>query len=94
MKGGVVFDVDNLIQQRGKLENELSNPDIWNNKDRASQVTREMKRIKRIIEPWVEARKEVDDLVELFTMAIEEKEEELEPEIKEILRRGMLWASK
>ena len=85
MKGGVVFDVDNLIQQRGKLENELSNPDIWNNKDRASQVTREMKRIKRIIEPWVEARKEVDDLVELFTMAIEEKEEELEPEIVEIL---------
>ena len=85
MKGGVVFDVDNLIQQRGKLENELSNPDIWNDKDRASQVTREMKRIKRIIEPWVEARKEVDDLVELFTMAIEEKEEELEPEIVEIL---------
>ena len=85
MKGGVVFDVDNLIQQRGKLENELSNPDIWNDKDRASQVTREMKRIKRIIEPWVEAREEVDDLVELYTMALEEKDEELEPEIVEIL---------
>jgi peptide chain release factor 2 len=85
LKGGVVFDVDNLIQQRGKLENELSNPDIWNDKDRASQVTREMKRIKRIIEPWVEAKKEVDDLVELFTMALDEKDEELEPEIVEIL---------
>ena len=85
MKGGVVFDVDNLIQQRKELENELSNPDIWNNKDRASQVTREMKRIKRIIEPWVEAKREVDDLVELFALALEEKDEELETEIVEIV---------
>jgi len=86
MKGGVVFDVDNLIQQKGKLENELSNPNIWNDKNRASQVTREMKRIKRIIEPWIEAKKEVDDLAELFAMALEEKDEELEPEIVEILQ--------
>ena len=86
MKGGVVFDVDNLIQKRRELENELSNPAIWNDKDRASHVTREMKKIKRIIEPWIEAKKEVDDLVELFAMAIEENDEEFEPEIFEIIQ--------
>ena len=86
MKGGVVFDVNNLIQQRKNLQNELSNPNIWNDKARASQVTREMKRIKRIVDPWVESKREVDDLVELFTMALEEKDEELEPEIVEILQ--------
>jgi len=86
MKGGVVFDVDNLIQQRKNLEKELSNPNIWNDKAQASQVTREMKRIKRTIEPWIEAKREVDEIAELFTMALEEKDEGLEPEIVEILQ--------
>ena len=86
MKGGVVFDVDNLIQQRKDFEKELSNPEIWNDKDRANQVTREMKKIKGTIAPWVEAKREVEDLVELFNMALEEKEEELEPEIIDILQ--------
>ncbi len=86
MKGGVVFDVDNLIQQRMDFEKELSNPEIWSDKDRANQITREMKKIKRTIEPWVEAKREVDDLVELFNMALEEKDEELEPEIIDILQ--------
>jgi len=86
MKGGVVFDVDSLIQRRKDFEKELSNPEIWNDKDRAKQITREMKKIKRTIEPWVEAKREVDDLVELFNMALEEKEEELEPEIGDILQ--------
>ena len=76
MKGGVVFDVDNLIQLRKDFEKELSNPEIWNDKNRANQITREMKKIKRTIEPWVEAKREVDDLVELFNMALEEKEED------------------
>ncbi len=86
MKGGVVFDVDSLIQRRKDFEKELINPEIWNDKDRANQITREMKKIKRTIEPWVEAKREVDDLVELFNMALEEKEEELEPEIVDILQ--------
>jgi peptide chain release factor 2 len=86
MKGGVVFDIDNLIQQREKLEHELSDPTIWNNKDRASQVTREMKRIKRVIDPWTEAKNEVDDLVELFGLTLEENDEELEAEIIEMLQ--------
>jgi peptide chain release factor 2 len=86
MKGGVVFDVDNLIQQRKDFEKELSNPEIWNDKERANQITREMKKIRRTIEPWVEAKREVDDLVELFNMALEEEEEELEPEIIDILQ--------
>jgi len=86
MKGGVVFDVDSLIQRRKDFEKELSNPEIWNDKGRAKQITREMKKIKRTIEPWVEAKREVDDLVELFNMALEEKEEELEPEIGDILQ--------
>jgi peptide chain release factor 2 len=86
MKGGIVFDVENLIQQRMKFEKELSNPDIWNNRDRANLVARELKKLKRTIEPWVEAKKEVNDLVELYDLALEEKEEDLESEISGALK--------
>ncbi len=86
MKGGVVFDVDNLIRQRKDFERELSNPDIWNDRDRANRITREMKKIKQTIEPWIKARREVEDLVELFALAVEENEEELEPDIIDTLR--------
>jgi peptide chain release factor 2 len=86
MKGGIVFDVDNLIQQRSKFERELSDPNIWNDRKRANHITRELKKIKRATEPWVEAKKEVDELVELYALALEEMEEDLEPEIQDTLR--------
>lgn len=87
MKGGIAFDVDDLIKQRKKFEEELSNPHIWSNRERANHVTRELKKIKRTVEPWVEAKREVDDLIELYTLALEEKEEELESEIIDTLRK-------
>jgi peptide chain release factor 2 len=78
--------LENLIRRRREFEKELSDPEIWNNRDRANLVTRELKKLKRTIEPWVEAKKEIRDLVELYDLALEEKEEELEQEISDTLK--------
>ena len=87
MKGGVVFDVDTLIEERRKLENALSVPSIWEDRERANHTTREIKRLKATIEPWTEAKREVDELAELYAMAVEEGEEELEDEIVQSLKK-------
>lgn len=79
--------MDRLIEKKKKLEEELSNPDIWNDRERANSITREIKRIKVSIEPWIEIKKEVSDLYELYTLALEENEEDLEGEIKENIRK-------
>jgi peptide chain release factor 2 len=81
MKGGIAFDIENLIERRKTLEKELSDPGVWNNREKASSITKEIKNLKSTIEPWVELKKEIDELVALYNMALEEKEEELEPEI-------------
>ncbi len=85
-KGGVAFDVEGLIEKRKQFEKELNNPDIWNEREKAQKVTREIKRIKNIVGPWIEAKKQVDELVELYSLAIAEGEEELEAEIISTLR--------
>ncbi len=86
MKGGIVFDVEKLIKKRKELEKELNNPDIWNERERAQGVTRELKRIKSAVEPWIEAKQQVDELGELYSLALSEGEEELEAEIITTLR--------
>ena len=86
MKGGIVFEVEALIEQRKTLEEKLNSQDIWNDRDKVTSITREIKKIKRIIEPWIKIKKQVDELYELYSMALEENEEELEPEISEEIK--------
>lgn len=78
--------MEQLLRKKQQLEQELNDPEIWNQRERANQVTRELKRIKSLTEPWLEARKEVDELAELYHLAAEEREESLEPEIVDSIR--------
>jgi peptide chain release factor 2 len=41
-----------------------------------------VKKIKALTEPWIAMRKQVEELAELFAMAVEEKEETLEEDIR------------
>jgi peptide chain release factor 2 len=81
MKGGVAFEADKLIEERGMLEKELTDPTIWEDRERANRTTSRLKAIKTKVEPWSRIKQEIDDLFELLSMAIEENEEELEAEI-------------
>ncbi len=82
MKGGIAFEVGALVQKRKDLEKELTQPDIWNDRDRVTAITREIKRIKSVTEPWIDIKKRADDLYELYSLALEEDETELEPELR------------
>jgi len=87
MKGGIAFEADELIEERARLEKELSDPAVWNDRERANRITARLKKLKTTAEPWSRIKQEVDDLFLLYSMAIEEKEETLEGEIKEQLSR-------
>ncbi|MBA7602591.1 Peptide chain release factor RF2 [subsurface metagenome] len=50
-------------------------------------ITKEIKRIKIVVEPWISLKKQVDYLYGLYTLALEENEAELEPEIKDSLSK-------
>ena len=87
MKGGIVFEVEALIKKKQELEQELGSPSIWNDRERVKRTTKEIKRIKNLIEPWIEIKKQFDELSELYALALEENEETLEPEIRETISK-------
>lgn len=85
MKGGIHFDIDVQIRKKENLEKKLSDPDLWNNKEHAQAITKEISAIKRSIEPWIDIKHRFEELFELYNMAVEENEESLEKEIKNTL---------
>jgi peptide chain release factor 2 len=79
--------VGNLIEKRKELEQKLNNPDIWGDRDAVTSITKEIKKIKSLVEPWISLKKQVEELYDLYSLALEEEEESLEPEIKESIKR-------
>jgi peptide chain release factor 2 len=74
--------VDALVVKKKELEKELGDPNIWNDREHAKEVTTGIKRIKTTVEPWMDAKKEAEELAGLYYMALDEGEEALEQEIK------------
>lgn len=70
------------MKQRAKeLEIEAGDPDFWNDKERAEKKLLELKKVKNKYEPWETLVQDVEDLQELYNLAVEENDESLEEEI-------------
>ena len=74
--------MDALVVKKKELEEELGDSNIWNDREHAKEVTTGIKRIKLTVEPWMDVKKEAEELAGLYYMALEEGEEALEEEIK------------
>jgi peptide chain release factor 2 len=69
------------------LEDESANPNFWSNRERAEEVLARLKRKKNRLDPWLELKSGYRDLVELYDLAVEEKDESLEKDIQQSLHR-------
>ena len=47
---GGLFDIDSNKQQIKDLEEEISNPDIWNNIDKANEINKKLSSLKKIFD--------------------------------------------
>jgi peptide chain release factor 2 len=81
MPGGV-FDPDSLKERASVLEQKSADPDFWNHQEQAESVLSELKRLKDKYESWETLKNNLDDLEELLSLALEEKDESLEKEIE------------
>lgn len=67
------------------MEKLTSDPEFWTNREHAEKTLTELKRVRNRYEPWVELKNEVDEIAELFSLALDEKDQSLEPEIAQQL---------
>ena len=61
---------------------------FWDDNDRATKVMNDIKMLKGRIEPWEELRKTSDDMLTLYELGMEEGDQGLETELKEMYEKA------
>lgn len=59
------LDLANKIRRLKELENQLADPNLWNDNENAQKVSKESADLNNFIQPWIEMKNQIDDLVEL-----------------------------
>ena len=80
-KPGGVFDPAALKQKIDEIEKKTAEPDFWQDKEKAGESLARLKTLKRRYEPWAKLRSDFDDVMEMWRLALEEKDESLEAEL-------------
>lgn len=86
-----IFDLAGKKETAGKLEEESSAPEFWNDSQRAQELLKKLKGLKRVIDPWEELEREATENLEMAEMLSAEGDESMAGELKsqaqEIVRR-------
>jgi peptide chain release factor 2 len=77
--------IDAARARLGELEQQASAPDLWDDADRARQVTSEMKNVREDVELMDALDQRVSDVETLYELAREEGDDSVESEITEAL---------
>ncbi len=88
---GSVFDVKNLEERLFELENEASNPDLWNDNLKAQKVLKEKSAIKNRLESFYEIANSYNDLKDFYQLAKLENDENA---LKEVANQILILQEK
>jgi peptide chain release factor 2 len=77
--------IDELRARLPQLETEAARPDLWDDQERARQVTAELAAVNEDLEAYDRLLGRIEDAETLHEMAREEGDDSLEPEIEEAL---------
>ncbi|MEZ5165637.1 MAG: peptide chain release factor 2 [Acidimicrobiales bacterium] len=75
--------IEELVARRPQLETEASRPDLWDDQDKAREVTSELASVTEDLDLYARLTAELDDADTLHLMAREEDDASLEGEIDE-----------
>lgn len=66
------LDLDKKQSDIDQLDLELAQPEVWNNVERAQNLTKKSSSLKNLIQPWLVLQSQTNDLLELIEIADEE----------------------
>ncbi|MGA2765273.1 MAG: peptide chain release factor 2 [Spirochaetia bacterium] len=76
------LDPETLTREIAEIEKKTAEADFWLDKDKAGQVLSRLKELRRRYEPWEKLRTEYEDLAGMWRLAVEEKDESLEEDLR------------
>jgi len=77
----IIFDIPDKEKELDSLREKSSQPDFWNNNQRAREVTQRMARLEEDVSNYHQIHGQLEDLKELVELAIEEEDESINDEI-------------
>jgi len=77
MKIGGIFDLESQLISLKQLKKESTDPDLWKDTKKMSELGIQIANFERELKPWLELKQEIVDLVEYTQLAEEEDQEEL-----------------
>jgi peptide chain release factor 2 len=81
-----LIDIVNKRKEINSLEDQIKDPDFWNDQDKANKIIKKANNLKKSIDPWEKFNKDIEDLIVLYEMAVEENNDDYENEISGILK--------
>lgn len=81
------IDVDSLVLEKIKLDEQVSKPDFWDDPAKAQEIMKQQAKLERRVRPWLDLQKDIDDLVEMFDLQDPTMRPELESTLTEITQR-------
>ncbi len=86
-RSGSTFDIPGKTRRLNELDRELSDPELWNNQDRARKVTQEAGSLRKIVEDYSTLNSDATGLNEMLDIADEEERAMLMEEQEGLQRR-------
>ncbi|PKL48349.1 MAG: peptide chain release factor 2 [Planctomycetes bacterium HGW-Planctomycetes-1] len=71
------FDLPGKLAERQKLQEQMSRQGFWDNQDSAKKVVSKLSALKAVVEPAIDAEREITDLAELFEVALAENDAQI-----------------
>jgi peptide chain release factor 2 len=84
IRGGT-FDLENQKREIETLESGTLKQDFWDSRENAEQVLSKLKKVKTRYEKWETLRRDFANLKEYYLLAIDEKDQSVENEIRKNL---------
>jgi peptide chain release factor 2 len=75
---GTGFDLSSKKSELQKIDTKMAQPGFWDNPDQAQATVSQLSALKSVVEPAEELQHEVQDLQELYELAIQSDDDELQ----------------
>jgi len=94
MKSGGIFELPKKKEELKKFQKQSSNPDIWNNPEKAQSINRRISDLSDEIQSYENIQSKLDDLQVMLELAIEEDDESIKEEIETGMNRTLKMVEK
>lgn len=82
-----VFDTEKLKNELKILQNQVDDPNLWNDNDKAQKILKEKSALESRLKLFFEVEKEYNENIDLYDLANSENDQEILSEIDDILTK-------